>query len=97
MEPFTLDRNFQKQSVIDNFGSIIWTERYYGDSEVELVVPATQEMYQKLPLGTFLSLEESDEIMSLESLKIDNGNLKFTGISLLSWMNNRFVRASAAH
>lgn len=97
MEPFTLDRNFQKQSIVDNFESLIWTERYYGDSEIELVVPATQEMYQKLPLGTFIGLEESDEIMSLENLSIKDGNIKFTGISLLSWMNNRFVRASAAH
>ena len=41
MEPYTLNRNFLKQDVIDEFQSIIWTERYYGDSEVELVVPAT--------------------------------------------------------
>lgn len=97
MEPFILDRNFNKTHIIDEFGSIIWTERYYGDDEVELVVPATQEMYQKIPLGAFLGLDGSDRIMILESLKLEHGDLKFTGISLLNWMNNRFIRTSALH
>jgi hypothetical protein len=97
MEPFTLDRNFQKVDIIDEFGSIIWTERYYGDSEVQLTVPATQEMFQKLPVGTFLGLTGSSEIMILETMNIENGNIKFSGISLLPWMNNRFIRTSAVH
>jgi Siphovirus ReqiPepy6 Gp37-like protein len=97
MEPHTLNRNFIKQQIIDGFDSIIWTERYYGDSEVELVVPATPEMFTKLPLGTFLGLDKSDEIMILESFTIDKGKYKLTGISLLPWLDNRFVRTSAKH
>ncbi|HEY7162327.1 MAG TPA: hypothetical protein VH815_13765 [Acidobacteriota bacterium] len=97
MEPFTLNRNFLEQDVIDGFLSLIWTERYYGDSEVELVVPASDEMIRKLSVGTFLGLKESDEIMILESVSIENDQLKVTGISLLKWLNNRFIRISAAH
>jgi hypothetical protein len=78
MEPFTLDRNFQKVDIIDEFGSIIWTERYYGDSEVQLTVPATQEMFQKLPVGTFLGLTGSSEIMILETMNQVLGNLSST-------------------
>lgn len=97
MDVFTRDRNFEKQHIIDNFGSIIWTERYYGNSDVELSVPATVEMYNKIPLGTFLGIHDSDEVMILETMNIENGQMKFTGISILPWMNNRFVRTSAAH
>ena len=97
MQPYALDRKFLKQDVIDEFSSIIWTERYYGDSEVELVVPATYEMIQKLPEGIFLSVDKSDEVMILETANIEDGMLKLTGISLLPWMNNRFVRTSASH
>lgn len=96
MELYTLDRNFQKKDVIDKFSSVIWTERYYGDSEVELVVTPTLEMIQKLPLGTFLRVNDSNEVMILETATIENG-LKLKGISLLSWLNNRFIRVSAAH
>lgn len=95
MELFTLNRNFLKQDVIDNFHSVIWTERYYGDSEVELVVPATVEMFTKIPLGSFLGIPESDEIMILETMNPEEGKLKFTGISLLPWLNNRFIRVTA--
>ena len=97
MEPYTLNRNFLRRDVIDGFDSIIWTERYYGDSAVEMVVPATTEMFQKLPVGTFLSLDKSSEIMILESMTIDAGKIKVSGISLLPWLDNRFIRTSAKH
>ena len=97
MEPYTLDRNFHEQSVIDGFNSIIWTERYYGDSEVELVVPVNASMLQNCRLGTFIGLDDSDEVMILETMNIKDGALKFTGISILPWLNNRFIRVSPAH
>jgi hypothetical protein len=97
VQPYTLDRKFLPQDVIDEFDSIIWTERYYGDSEVELVVPATSEMIRKLPEGIFLALPESDEVMILETATIEEGKLKLVGMSLLPWMNNRFIRTSPLH
>ena len=97
MELYTLNRNFIKLSAIDDFESLIWTERYYGDSEVELVVPATNEMLQRLPVGIFVSIGTSDEVMILESMTIEKRRMKLTGISLLSWLDNRFVRTTANH
>lgn len=97
MEPFTLNRQFLKEKVIDAFASIIWTERYYGDDEVELVVPATNDMLQTLIPGTFLGVDGSNKIMILETYNIEQGQLKVTGISLLAWLNNRFVRNVPGH
>jgi Siphovirus ReqiPepy6 Gp37-like protein len=97
MEPYTLNRQFEKQDIIDGFSSCIWTERYYGDSEVELVVPNTPEMIDKLPIGVFLGLNDADEVMILENRNFEEGKIKLTGISLLKWFDNRFVRVSAKH
>ena len=97
MNIYTLNRKFLRQDIIDGFNSVIWTERYYGDSEVELVVPATTEMMQKLIPGTFLALDGSNEVMILETYNIESGNLKVTGLSLLPWLNNRFIRTSPKH
>ena len=97
MEPYTLNRQFLPQNAIDVFDSIIWTERYYGDSDVELVVPLTADSLSKLSTGMFLGIPESDEIMILETMSIEDGKIKFIGISLLQWLNNRFVRTSADH
>lgn len=97
MEPYTLGRDFLKKDIIDGFNSMIWTERYYGDSEVQMVVPPSSEMLEKLSPGVFLGLNESDEVMIIETWEPEENQLKVTGISLLSWLNNRFVRTSAAH
>ena len=97
MELFTLNRKFLRQDAIDGFVSAIWTERYYGDSEIELVVPATPEMVKKLPPGIFLSLAGSSEVMIVETVTIEDEKLKVVGISILPWLNNRFVRTSAKH
>jgi hypothetical protein len=97
MEPYTLDRNFHKRDIIDGFNSIIWTERYYGNSEVELVVPINPDMLNALSLGVFLGIPESDEIMILETVNIEDNKLKLNGISLLPWLNNRFIRIDPKH
>lgn len=97
MELYTLNRDYTKQDIIDGFNSFIWTERYYGDSQVELSLPATSEMVMKLPIGSFLGLNESDEIMILETVNIKDNTLKLTGISIATWLNNRFVRTTASH
>ena len=97
MELFTLDRKFLKQQTIDQFHAVIWTERYYGDGEVELHVPATRDMIQNLKEGTCIGLVGTDEIMILETQEVEAGVLKVTGNTLLKWLNNRFVRTSPAH
>lgn len=97
MEAFTLDRTFHKRDIVDGFLSLIWTERYYGDGEVELVVPVTTESIQKLSTGTFLGLDQSKEVMILETMNIEDNTLKVKGTSLLPWFNNRFLRVLPGH
>lgn len=98
MQLYSMDSFFKKLSIIEGFSSLIWTERYYGDGEVTLVVPNTKDMVNILNPGTFLYLDGTDEIMILETENNDDdGNLKFEGVSLLKWFNNRFVRASNKH
>lgn len=97
MEPYTMDRGFHKQEMIDGFSSCIWTERYYGDCQIELVVPPTTEMIAALPEGTFVGLIGSDRVMMIETVNMEEGKLKATGTSLEPWLNNRFIRVTANH
>ena len=97
MELFTLDRKFLKQDDIDTFHSAIWTDRYYGDGDIELHVPATKDWIEKLKEGTFIGERDSDDVMILETVEIEEGKLKATGITLLKWLNNRFIRTTPAH
>lgn len=92
MEPCIMNRQFLKQEVIDDFSSMIWTERYYGDSDCELVVPLTRANVSRLREGTFLCIDESDEPMIIETAVVEESKLKVIGIGITPWLNNRFVR-----
>jgi hypothetical protein len=91
-----MDRNFIKQTEIDVFTSAIWTERYYGDSDATLVVPAIPAMIQALPNGIFLGMTDSKEVMLMDTIDIEAGQLKISGQGLLPFLNNRFIRATSA-
>lgn len=97
LQPYTLDRNYYAKDLIDGFLSIIWTERYYGNSTVELVVPATDDNMDKLLEGVFLGVNGSDELMIIETRSFKDDKMTVNGISLLSWLNNRFIRTSRNH
>jgi hypothetical protein len=92
MDIFTVDRDYKTAELVSEFESVIWTERYYGDSDFELTVPMRRETLEKLPLGILIGSSKSDELMLLEEGSIESGSIKYTGISVLSWLNNRFVR-----
>ena len=97
--PFTTKwvSRFEKQNIVDNFESLIWSERYYGDGDFELVVPLSMDVIEKIPMGIFLGTSTSNEIMIAETVQIEDRKVNIKGISLLSWLNNRFIRNSKLH
>lgn len=97
MEPYTMGRDFLKRDIIDEFTSCIWTERYYGDDEMELVVPISTSMLEKITEGTFIGLDQSEIPMIIETVEPKDGKIFAQGISLTKWLNNRFIRVTAAH
>ena len=97
MEIYTLDRQFKKKDILEEFHSVIWTDRYYGDGDVKLIVPETQPLKEILYPGVCLSLKDSSEVMHIDTVEIKDKQIEITGSSLLRWFNNRFVRTSALH
>jgi len=98
MEIYTRDKDtFLKKDEIDVFESVIWTERYYGDDNFELSVPASEDMMAKLPKNQILMCEGSDIPMIVETRDIKDGILKVVGISITQWLNNRIIRTTADH
>lgn len=97
MDLYTLDENFLRRDVVDEFLSVIWTERYTKAGDVNLVVPYTKANRAKLPEGTFLALQGTKEVMQVESVQMEANKLKVTGPSITHFLNNRVVRYSANH
>ena len=100
MQLYILNDSFQQTDLVEDFNSLIWTERFYGDSECELVLPLTQSfvnLFTQKQAPSFLSIDQSTEPMHIETLTIEEGTIKVVGISVCSWLNNRFIRTSDDH
>jgi hypothetical protein len=69
MEVFILDTLLRRIDVVDEFVSLIWTERRKEKGDMELVVPSTLANRLRFVIDTYLSIEESKRIMRVETVE----------------------------
>lgn len=62
---------FQPTRLIENYSSLIWTERYWSSGDFELITADVERTLQALPLESFVAIRESTVPMIVESHKID--------------------------
>lgn len=92
MELYTLNPStFIPMKLVDGFISAIWTERYFKCGDVQLIVPATSEMYELLPEKTLLALRGSKEVMLLDTQNIKDGLMTISGKTLDFFLNERMA------
>lgn len=70
-ELIALGPTFEAIGVVDVFSSLIWTERYYGNGEFELYIPAGVESLNFLDVGCYLAAKESDCLMVIENIELE--------------------------
>lgn len=81
MEVYTLDPLLRRISVIDQFESLIWTERYTAYGDFQLDIYPTLENRSLLKAGTLLAMNESFRIMMVETIE---NSINSEGIRMLS-------------
>lgn len=94
MELFVVDENYLKAAAIENYQSLIWTERYTSMGDVTLVLPATPENRALITEGIFLHMSLSQEIMLIETISIEDNKITATGNTLVGFLQNRLFRSS---
>lgn len=82
-----------REVVIDEFISAIWTERFIEAGEVEIVLPAVHEHLKLLAPGKLLGCKGSRELMLLENRYIEEGLVRATGKTIETYFNERVVKA----
>ena len=92
MEVMTLTPDFIPDQTIDNFQSLVWTERYIDRGAVVLTTADTFKMRQTLQEGNLLSLPESREVMQIETQNAKDGIVKVQGYSLVNFLEQRMLR-----
>lgn len=89
MDLYTMNENFIPADTVDEFQSVIWTERYSAAGEVQLIVPAFPQYIAMLQEGTYLGLNGSNEVMKLKTQSIENNLLTVQGKTLVDFLDER--------
>lgn len=97
MNIYVLNKLLERVALIDNFSSIIWTNKYYECGDFELYLAATEELINILREDYYLIREGKEEnAMIIESIQIstdaENGNyITVTGRCLKSVLYRRII------
>jgi hypothetical protein len=94
MDVFILDALLRPIDVVDEFESIIWTERYAEMGDFELVTRSTPSNRKRFVYDTMISIPDSKRIMRVETIEetedLDKGTvLKIKGRELVSILEQR--------
>lgn len=72
MELITLKSDFQPNKLVENYSSLIWTERYSACGDFEYKTNDIERALQLMPLESMVSLRESTVPMLVEVYKLEN-------------------------
>lgn len=68
---YVLNRDLDVIGIIDEYSSLIWTEKYYEAGDFELYLPASSSMWNLLKPDYYISIMESNTLMIIEKRKIE--------------------------
>lgn len=96
MELTLLNTSLDAVSIVDDYESIIWTDRYYEHGDFEIYTPVTTDIMSVLKQDYYLINRDSEHVMIVEKLLIktdaEMGNhITITGRSLESILKRRIV------
>lgn len=96
MDIIVLDKNFVKVHVIDDFESLIWTERYYECGDFELYLSSNSSILGIIEQDYYLVCKDSNQVMIVEEIQIDTqvetgSHIIISGRSLESILDRRII------
>lgn len=96
MEIYVLDKDFNTLSIIDEYISVLWIDRYNTPGEFELYLGADKVLLSYLVIGNYLTHKNSEHIMVIEGVRmetnIDDGDrFTITGRSVEAFLGRRIV------
>lgn len=93
---YLLDSSYRAKSLVDNFKSFIWTDRYIGYGDFELYVPASNETASIFHQDDYVWIKESERLMIIEDISletdVEEGDfILISGRSLESILTRRII------
>jgi Siphovirus ReqiPepy6 Gp37-like protein len=99
VEVYILDSLYRRQTVVDKFISLVWSERFNTLGDFELDLQSTLENRNLFTKGARLAMNESYRVMVVETVEDSTNDdgarlLKITGRSLEAILDSRLARGS---
>lgn len=96
MDLIILDKNFRKVDVLDEYESLIWTDRYHQYGDFEVYASASKDLIDKMKMDYYLQSQESEHLMIIEDTILETNvelgsHFTVTGRSLESIIDRRIV------
>ena len=97
MDVIVLDQNFNQIAVIDYCASVIWTERYCANGDLELYLPADSESLNYLKANNLVMRPDKPEsLMVIKTLTLstdaEGGDyITVTGVGIAEYLGRRIV------
>lgn len=96
MEILVLNKDFVAVAFIDEFESLIWTDRYQEMGDFELYLPMDLKYIEIFKKDYYLWMKESEHVMIIEKIQIDTDvdtgtHLTVTGKSLEKILTRRII------
>ena len=90
------DKNWSRVAVLDQYESLIWTDRYNSAGDFEISMDPTISAFDKIKLGNYIHIDGTDRYMIVEDIELnsdakDGGKLVISGSSLESILNRRVI------
>ena len=96
MDLLVLDKNLRVVAIVDNYSSIIWTDRYQEAGDFELYQPMERSVLDYIKTDYYLWRKDSEHVMIIEKILIESDSeegdyITVTGRSLESILDRRVV------
>lgn len=100
MDLFILDDLLRRVEVVDDYESLIWTERFKDIGDFELQIKSDRGTRARFPVGTMLAIAASRRVMTVETIENTTSEegtavLNIKGRSLEVILQDRVNRVSA--
>lgn len=101
MELRNLGSDFQPDTVIENYKSLIWTERYRDAGDFQLKTHDIEKTLSLMPLGSMVSVKDGYDCMFVEDCIIEKDpdgamELTLSGRSFETFFENRVAHEGSA-
>ncbi len=96
MEIAVLDENFTVIGQVDEYESLIWTDRYYDIGDFEIYARASLPLLMLVQNGRYMQIQDSNKVMFIEDVSIDTDadegdHVTITGRSLESLLSRAII------